>query len=293
MQGVDAGRLEACHWLLLRLAGAVPDELITLCRSWLGRGRAVDVAQTVVHAALGYRLRLTEADVALLADVFAAARADTSGLTMVAVAEVNPMPGYAFVADRRLAFDRTLPAADTVPPAGDHGATILPRSDLDRVDRAAVRVAARQPLVRALWRAWRCLPGAKSGSAPRRVVVVECAAGHDLAALTARFGRALADAGEVNPQVEVYAYGPAVPEVPAYQRLARDYGALLWAGEPDRELRLARFPGHIAGRSGRAWPNFAVAGPGTRRCGRGRPNGCWRTSTVGGWYCPRPTGWWT
>src|SRR6266542_3876981 len=58
----------------------------------------------------------------------------------------------------------------------------------------------------------------------------------DTVALTDRIQRRLAGAGETEPQVETY---PVDADLPAYQRLAIAYGALLWASTPEPDIRIA------------------------------------------------------
>src|SRR5262245_41123325 len=80
VQRINRARIEASHWLLLRLAGSAPDDLIAQCRLWLAEGRVLDVGRTVAHAVLGHRLRLTDEDVDLLAELLAVDGADASAL---------------------------------------------------------------------------------------------------------------------------------------------------------------------------------------------------------------------
>jgi len=72
---------------------------------------------------------------------------------------------------------------------------------------------------------------------PRRVYVVEVDMDAEFLSIAARIQEALAAAGEAHPQVEVV---PTSVELPVYQSAARAYGALLWARDPERELRLAK-----------------------------------------------------
>ena len=50
------------HWLLLRLAGSLPDELIVQCRTWLAEGRQADIGRAVTHAVLSQKHSLTQVD---------------------------------------------------------------------------------------------------------------------------------------------------------------------------------------------------------------------------------------
>lgn len=57
---IDARR--ACHWTLLRLAGRVPDGLLTESRRLLARGRYVEMARIVALAVAGRGIALHEDD---------------------------------------------------------------------------------------------------------------------------------------------------------------------------------------------------------------------------------------
>ncbi len=204
---VQRERVAACHWLLLRLAGTVPDDLTTQCRRWLAGGRCSDAGRAVSYCVLSQRIRLTDAEIDLLAELLGAADVDTSALSMVDVLDSEPMPKYAFAPCRADADRGTrLCAADERP-----GAPVIAAGPDDDVDQA-------------------------------------------LADITARLQSAAAAAGETDPQVEVY---PVHAAVPSYQRLARAYGALIWARDPDPGLRLAA----LFGQPGQHGPQPATGHP--------------------------------
>ncbi len=95
---------------------------------------------------------------------------------------------------------------------------------------------AAEPDAIGCWRAWR-VPGDGAPLPPaKRVFVVEVGADADLAGITARLQRHLAAAGEASPQVEVYSLDI---DLPAYQRLARGCGELVWAAAEDPGMELA------------------------------------------------------
>jgi hypothetical protein len=245
---VDAVRLDACHWLLLRLAGIVPDELITQCRTWLGEGRMLDLGQAVAHAVCGHRLRVTESDVGLLRELLSADGTDPSALGIVGVTDLDPLPVYAFAPSRACTGDRLMPAADIRSP--DRPAGVDTAEPIDAVDRAAIEAVAVNPFVRAVWRTWRCAAGTATWPLPRRVVICEVEAGGNLARTAATVGKRMAAAGEPTPQVEVYPSGLYGSGLPSYQRLARAHAALLWRRELPRRLRLAPHPASTVPRSG-------------------------------------------
>jgi len=250
---VDHNRLTACHWLLLRLAGWMPDGLVAQCRTWLANGRELDVGRAIAFALLLHRTSLSEVDLDLLGELLVEAGADSSMLDLVQVADDDVMPMYGFVADREDAMAAILAGSDLAGSDPDDGSpeahpgwrsTETEVVAGDDVDAQAVAVAEGSPAVIALWRAWRFPCDGAPWPPPRRVFVAETAAA-DLVAVTELLQQALLSAGETDPQVEVYPTGAVLP---AYQRLARAYGALLWARRPDPGVRVAALsgPGYLA-----------------------------------------------
>jgi hypothetical protein len=194
----------------------------------------------MAHAAVAQRLRLTEPDLDLLTELLAADGSDCSALEILDITDIDPIPPYGFAPTRWQAQAARIPAADTrtaCPPTAE--------PDCDG-DRAVVRAAAVDPAVRAVWRAWRFC-GKAAWPPPRRVYILETEPGADLPAVEAGAREACRLAGDRHPQIEVYPGpasncagepDPAYHEPPSYQRLARDYGALLWARRPDPGMRL-------------------------------------------------------
>jgi hypothetical protein len=229
---VQDERAAACHWLLLRLAGTVPDDLTSQCRRWLAEGRACDAARAVTYSVLSQRIRLTDEEIDLLAELLGAAAIDASPLAMVDVLDSEPMPKHAFAPSRADA-DRGTSAG-----AADKRTCVpvITAEPDDDVDRAMLASMGREQAVRGVWRAWRFPGDGAPWPPPRRVYLVEVDRGSPLAGLAARLQSIAAAAGETNPQVEVY---PVHAALPNYQRLARAYGALIWTREPDPGLRLA------------------------------------------------------
>jgi hypothetical protein len=233
--GLERERVEGCHWLLLRLAGTVADDLTCRCRYWLAEERTTDVGRAIAYAVLSQRIPLSDDEIDLLAELLGAAGMDTSALSMVDIMDTDPMPKYAFAAGRE-EVDRgcRIGAADDRPAAPVAGAP--PDDD---VDRAILAVMDRDSYIRAVWRVWR-FPGDRAPwPPPRRVYVVEVDRGAPLAGIAAWLQYAVAAAGPADPQIEVY---PVRAALPSYQRLARAYGALIWAREPDPGLRVATVP---------------------------------------------------
>jgi hypothetical protein len=225
-------RAAACHWLLLRLAGAVPDDVITQCRRWVAEDRCCDVGRVITYYVLWQRIRLTDAEIDLLAELLSAAAVDTSALSMVDVLDSEPMPNCGFAPCRAEADSGTCrSAADERP-----GAPLIAAGPDDEVDRAMIAGMGSEQSARAMWRAWRFPGDGAPWPLPRRVYVVEADEGVDLAGVVARLQNIAVAAGETDPQVEAYPMGATLP---SYQRLARAYGALIWARDPDPGLRLA------------------------------------------------------
>ncbi|GAB3158673.1 hypothetical protein GCM10027290_62320 [Micromonospora sonneratiae] len=213
-------RTQACHWMLLRLAGWVADGLLTTCRDWLMQGRLADVGLAASHAVRTGRVRLVDLDLELLTELCQEAGAEVTSLREVEVQTLEPIPMYQFSA---------------VPPA-DGSATVGSGSDGDRVTQTAIDMAEAEPTVRGLWLAWRTPAGGAHWPPPRRVFLAETDASADVVRVTARLQRALDIAGEPDPQVEVY---PVHAELPIYQQAARAAAGLLWLRAADREIRMA------------------------------------------------------
>jgi hypothetical protein len=208
------------HHLLLRLAGKMPDSMVAQAREWLAAGRLDDAARAVAFTAAAQRVPLMEEDVALLDELLEAGDVDESTLADVEIAEYDAPPWFGFSAGR----------PDAPPPAR---ASDVPLEDIDTVALAAATEASG---VRGLWRAWRYPVDGSPWPPPRRVYLVEADEAVDMVALTDRIQRRLAGAGETEPQVETY---PVDADLPAYQRLAIAYGALLWASTPEPDIRIA------------------------------------------------------
>lgn len=217
-------RVARCHWMLLRLAGRVPDEMLTRCRQWLAEGRLADLATTVTHVATASGVRMTAGDVALLAEIHRDVGITSWHHTRIAISAIAWMPAFEFAAEHPAG------GAATVGCAGAAGAS-------NAAIEAVRRSVAAEPSVRVAWSCWRLADGKAPWPPPRQVFVIETDADADLAAVTVRLQQALVAAGETNPQAEVY---PTLTEPPVYQQLARDGGAELYARDPRPEVRLAR-----------------------------------------------------
>ncbi|MGW0434749.1 hypothetical protein ACWDV4_19710 [Micromonospora sp. NPDC003197] len=220
-------RLIGCHTMLLRLAGRVPDELLTQTRDWLADGALAQLARAVTFAVTRQHLDLHVDDYALLGELLADAGVDTTQLAGVNQVENDGLTPYVFQAVSPEVAEQIHQRGGAVPTSLD--LTVDPAGRLDSPDQAAVATVADHPGVRGLWRAWRLPVDGSPWPPPRRVYVAEVTDPADCAGLTAILQHALAGAGESAPQVETYPMGEMPP---FYQRSACGSGALLWAHEP-------------------------------------------------------------
>jgi hypothetical protein len=213
-------RGNAFHCLLLRLAGRAPDDLVAQARDWLAEGREGEVARAVTFAVLAQNIPLIEVDLALLGEVLDAHGADSSALTQAQLAQFDPAPPFRFGAA----------PPDTEPPARPDEAP------LDDVDRQALAAASQETSAHGVWRAWRYPADGSPWPPPRRIYLMETDEDADVVEMAARLQQRLHAAGETDPQVEVY---PVGAELPTYQRLARAYADLIWAGTPKPDIKVA------------------------------------------------------
>jgi hypothetical protein len=186
----------------------------------------------VTYAVLSQRIRLSGAEVDLLAELLAADGVDASVLSMVNVIDVDAMPMYGFSPTRARVHTDMGVAADRGP--GELMTSAQPEDD---IDSAALSVLALQPAVRAMWRSWRFPGNGAPWPRPRRIYLLETELAADLVRIAAEVQAVLRQAGEAEPQVEVY---PMRADLPSYQRLARARGALMWTRAPDPGVRVAR-----------------------------------------------------
>jgi hypothetical protein len=253
-QSSAGGSAEAWHRLLLRLAGSLPDELISEARTWLAEGGQVDVAQAVGFAAATGRVPVAAADAVLMAAELRAAGEEAElidGLERLDETAGTPLPWIFTPFDPR------------DPELGDHpGPVDLTSPDeaasAEAADRVVATEAQEEDGLLAVWRSWRAPADGSPWPAPRRVFVVQAGPrlpADELAAVTSRFQDALSAAGEECPQVEVCGAGTPVPE---YQSSACANAALVWAAEPAEPVRLARVFDAVDARTG---PMFAEDHP--------------------------------
>jgi hypothetical protein len=243
---------EALHLLLARLAGQVPDGLLSQGRRWLADWEPVSLARSVASCAASLRLPMAAPDLALLRGLLHTAGTDGSVLDGVPLADGEPLLRHVFAAAAPEVIDRRgeeLGLCLDLTPGG-----LTDRAELsDDLDRAAVAAAETDGAahgVIALWRTWRSPAGGEPWPGPRRVflLAVEADAAPHLAA--AWLQGELARQGEPDPQVEAFSLQS---DLPRYQNTARAFSALLWTAEPTPPIRLARVYDLVDPRTGPAF----------------------------------------
>jgi hypothetical protein len=179
----------ACHDLLIRLAGRLPDRLLWRLREWLATGADDAVAALLPRALLRHRVGLTDAERDLL---------ETA------------------VGER--ASRRVLDAVMTAWEADEPGAAFRPGPDPDAAALSLLAVTRGEPGCLELRQAVRA-----GGRRDQRVVLVRVDGGRPWA-LAGTLARLLRAHGDPTPCVEVLAAG----EPTAYHRAALAGSALLW-----------------------------------------------------------------
>ncbi|MEU1603556.1 hypothetical protein [Micromonospora matsumotoense] len=234
----------AVHRMLLRLAGRLPDEVVTHLRKFLGNGDLRYLPDAVSVATVQYAVPLSAADRELLAHVLLALDAPGGEPQLydeVPVSEeVPPVGAFRFLPARAAVVERAggwLPNPLDLTGGDPEDLTALPArlSDLadlayeltDRIDDRLMDNVSRHPGVRGIWRAWRLAVG--GSSAEQRVCLVELSPGMRAWDITYDAQCALAEKGEEAPQVETFWAGEPLPP---YQRAALAGAALLWTPSP-------------------------------------------------------------
>ncbi|MEY9932117.1 hypothetical protein ABH926_006766 [Catenulispora sp. GP43] len=233
---------DACHSMLLRLAGRVPDGLLSQSRAWLAALEPERMAGAVASHAAASRLMLAAEDAGLLGWILTGAGMDAAVVARIPV-QTGTDPAEGIVAH---VFT---PAAPVVMAArGEDFGSCLDLTEgplenvsadlADELDRAAVAAAAGLPGAAALWRTWRAPSDGSPWPPPRRVFLLALNPQAEPFEAGAALHVALAAHGEADPQVEAFALDE---DLPAYQRSARARSALLWTPGPGRPepVRLA------------------------------------------------------
>ena len=234
----DAGAQAAVHELLLRLAGHLPDRLMTELRDELADGRHQLVARGVAFEALTRPLQLEPDEIDLLRVELADDEADAGLVAVLPDLRGKRRPeAWLFVSALP---DEPAKAEPIVRPLDLTGDPAGHPYRMDPVDQAVVPELAAAPQVTAVWRSWRMPSPSRTWHEPVRVVVLSMDEAADEGpgpAELARWARGgLAGAGDPGAQVEVCRAGLGAP---LYQTLARSCGALLWAARPAMPVRIA------------------------------------------------------
>ncbi|WP_051581555.1 hypothetical protein [Pseudonocardia acaciae] len=200
----------ACHDLLVRLAGRLPERLLWRLRDWLAAGAHPALVRSLPKALLRHRIGLTDAERELM--------------------EVC-LPRWG--APSRL-LDAVLPASDPVEVNASFQADLGPGEECadvatlagwrDGVDLMLAAVVRGHPGAKELRRSWRV-----DRPRPQRIVLAHVT--ENLPALTGVMQRILRAHGDLTPAVEVVSPPLALPP---YHRLALRESVSLWRS-PDRE----------------------------------------------------------
>lgn len=233
--------LVGLHRLLLRLAGRVPDELVTHARTLLGEGELAWLPDTVMGSAVELSVPLAASDVALLRRTvrsLGTPGGEPTGLDRVSISDDPPQVNHRFapappdvlaVAGERIPVRLDLTGGDPDDLA-DLPADLSALDDIadeltDEYDDVALVNMSRHAGVVGIWRAWRF-----GGDGPfvsgRRVYLVEVEPGVEAWTLVVDAQRALAQMGELSPQVEMYWTDDGLPP---YQREALAHSARFWS----------------------------------------------------------------
>lgn len=234
------------HRLLLRVAGRMPDEWLTVMRGMLAGGDVFELPDHLVSGLATEGLSLTAGEVALAREITRMVYGRDpiwleEGPEIVISEETPgtdhrffPVPAEVLTTDAPripAALDFTggpgMPLLD-LPPALAHLDDLAVRLT-DSKDWSAEYVGESRPGVSAVARAWR-FPGAGPLADGVRVMLVEVAADVPAWNVAGDLQRELERQGVRDPQVEVFWRGE---ELPPYHRAALAGAAVLWraAGE--------------------------------------------------------------
>jgi hypothetical protein len=213
----------ACHAMLLRLAGRLPDEYLAEARHWLAIDRLDYLARTVPVAARTLQVPLADADVEVVRDLSERYGLDPAILADVDTRAIVPAPDHRFSAVPLVGAGRR-PAEAT---GARYPASGTGTDDADAVDEAVIGVASATDGVRTAARSLRYpLDDRLWMIPPKRVYLIGTDAGIEPYLLTLDLQAAMAGAGEPDPQAEVF---EETAELPAYQRRAVEHAVVLWS----------------------------------------------------------------
>jgi len=200
--GMDPER--ACHDLLVRLAGRLPDRLLWRLRDWLAADGHAALSRALPKALLRNRIGLTDAERELMESCL-----PLWGATQRQLDAVLPVgePGETNATFRAELSPEEV-CADLAGPGGWR----------DSIDLMLTAVVRGHPGAKELRRSWRV-----DRSRPQRVVLAHVT--EDLPALTGTLQRVLRAHGDLTPCVEVVSPPLALPP---YHRLALRDSTSLW-----------------------------------------------------------------
>ena len=207
VSGSLAEQERACHDLLVRLAGRLPDRLLWRLRDWLAAGSHASLARTLPKSLLRSRIGITDSERDLLEACLPQWGAPQRSLDAVLPVAELAEPSVAFRAE--LAPDEL--CADLAGVGGWR----------DSVDLALTAVVRGHYGAKELRRSWRM-----DTPRPRRVVLVHVTA--DLPTLTGTLQRVLRGHGDLTPCVEVVSPPLALPP---YHRAALRDSTSLWRAQ--------------------------------------------------------------
>lgn len=196
----------ACHELLLRLAGRMPDQLLWRYRDWLGEGAMTTLARILPRTLLKHNLDLDQPEYRLLVAGLVPHGADWH--------QVSSTLGVDEVTDNRYTFSGGAP--DWV-------------NSVDSVSALVHATLRGRPDVGEVRQSWR-----QGEGSPTRVLLITATAG--LPRLTGELQRVLRVLGDEEPSVEVM---PQRFDLPTYHRAALASSELICTGAVDTGHRLA------------------------------------------------------
>jgi hypothetical protein len=206
----DPAAERACHDLLVRLAGRLPERLLWRLRDWLASGAHPALVRSLPKALLRHRIGLTDAERDLM-EVCLPSWGAPSRLLDAVLPATDPVQ---VSAKFQTELEPGEPCADVANPAGWR----------DSVDLMLAAVVRSHPGARELRRSWRM-----DHTRPQRVVLAHVT--ENLPALTGVMQRILRAHGDLTPAVEVVSPPLALPP---YHRLALRESVSLWRS-PDRD----------------------------------------------------------
>jgi hypothetical protein len=200
---------QACHELLVRLAGRLPDQLLWRFRDWLGEGAMGTLARTLPRSLLKHRIDLDQSEYRLLVAGLIPHGADWH--------QVSSTLGVDDVTETRYTFTKSAPEwVNSV----DSVSILLHAALRGRPDVGEVR------------QSWRH-GGVVGGGRAKRVLVVTALSGQPR--LTGELQRVLRVLGDEEPSVEVL---PPRFELTGYHRAALTSSELVCVGAVDTGNRL-------------------------------------------------------